>query len=157
MNDHWSENNKIKVSSKLPECPASNYYKPNIIKVLTKISVDGDYFTPKYSSPDSSCADLFANITNKESIGICSSGTEVIDCGFSICISNGYKACVGLDSYWCDKGLILMGHDQINSTENHRVKLNVLNISDKMVIINNKDKIGKIWIEPIYFFEWTNL
>lgn len=156
MNDnYWSEKNKVKVSSKLPQCSANNYYKPNITSVLTKISIDEEYFLPKYSNSNSSSADLFANIPEKESIGICSFGTEIIDCGFSIQIENGYKACISIDSYWCDKGLIIMGSNQIDPQDDCRIKINVMNIGKKILVVSHKDKIGKIWIEPIYFFEWT--
>ena len=155
--NYWvDDKNKIKAKAKIPGCSAANYYCPPINKISTDINFEDDFFIPKYSK-GSSCADIFTFLPddNKKSIGICKSGQFTIDCGFSIKIANGYKACFSLDDSLLNKGLIINGFNQIDSTENHtRVKINVLNIGEKILILSHKDKVGKIWIEPIYFFDW---
>ena len=155
--NNWVDTkNKIKAKAKIPGCSAANYYCPPISKISTNINFEDDFFIPKYSK-DSSCADLFVYMpeNNKNSIGIGKSGQFTVDCGFSLKIAGGYKACFSLDSSLLNKGLIINGFNQIDSTnDNTRVKINVLNIGEKILILNYKDKVGKIWIEPIYFFDW---
>jgi len=155
--NYWVDTkNKNKAKAKIPGCSAANYYCPPVNKVSTNINFEDDFFIPKYAK-DSSCADIFAFLpkNNKSSIGIGTSGQFTIDCGFSIKIASGYKACFSLDASLLNKGLIINGFNQIDSTQDYsRVNINVLNIGEKILILSHKDKVGKIWIEPIYFFDW---
>jgi dUTPase len=152
--NYWVEN-KIKVNSKLPNCSANSYYQPLLNKVSTKIEFDEEFFMPKYQDKDSACADVYANCKDKRQIAISHLGALSLDCGFSIQISNGYKIRFELDSFWSNKGLILSETNCACSGNSTRIKLGLLNIGEKQIIINHKDKIAKIWIEPVYFFEWT--
>lgn len=155
-NNYWSEKKEsIRVNCKLPDCSASKYYKPEINSVFTKIESDDIYFIPKYENSTSSCADIFANIPDKSCSAVAQFSHCLIDCGFSIKISSGYKICFELDPLWSNKGLMLVGSSYIDPDILQRLKLNVLNLGQNQIIINNKDKIGKIWIEPIYFFDWN--
>jgi len=151
--NYWKENNKIKANSKLPSCSANDYYNPNLNKVSTKIEFDEDFFIPKYAEKGSTCADIFINCKDK-CISINCLGLKSIDCGFSIQINNGYRARIELDKIWSSRGMLLVGNPRIDSGKLERVSLEVLNIGDKQLLLDHKEKIGIIWIEPVYFFEW---
>lgn len=151
--NYWKEDEKNQANCKLPSCSAKDYFQPILNKVSTKIECDDEFFIPKYLNSNSTSADVFANCDNAIAIhhqGFCS-----IDCGFSIQIQKGYKACVELDSYWSKKGLVLVGDKFFNSENIEKIKINVYNLGERQVVVNHKDKIAKIWIEPVYFFEWT--
>jgi dUTPase len=148
-NNFWKEIPKAQVSSKLPDSPTSNYKEPNLIKVLTDIKFDDEYFIPKYSN-NGTRAEIHANIAN-EAATITPHGILVVDCGFSIKIMEGYRACFCLDSSL--SSLVISGSNHIEPNEECRVKITVVNVGEK-IIIRNKQIIGKIWIEPVYFFDW---
>jgi hypothetical protein len=141
-NEYWSNENKNKiyVSSKLPPNSAVGYVKPELKKVATKIKADNNEFIPTYSSKNE--ADLFINLPS-ETLLMTTGSSEVIDCGFELEIPNGYKLCVS--SQIC--GLFL------NLIDSKRIKVNASNFGKKL-ILKHKQVIGKIWIEPVYFFDW---
>lgn len=140
-NENWStKEQKIFVSSRLPQSPATGYVKPELKKVAVKIKPDSEDFVPKYS--DKNVADLVANL-NFENLELTSGSHEIIDCGIELEIPAGYKCCVSS----CIQGLFL------NLIEGSRIKVVALNCGKKL-ILKNKQVIGKIWIEPVYFFEW---
>jgi dUTP pyrophosphatase len=154
MNDYWSEKKVKNVNAIITPTPANNYFKPNLIKINTKIKADEEEFIPKYQTADSVCADLLANL-QKEQIEIVSGGCYVIDCGFSMELPRGYKACIASRSGWASKGLIVNNAPgQVDSDYRGRIKICVTNISQNTLTIKNKDRIGQIWIEPVYFFDW---
>lgn len=155
--NYWSETKKNLANAQLPQSPADNYFKPNLIKIVTKIKADEEDFIPKYQTKDSVCADLRANL-DKDTLEIASGGSCLIDCGFSMELPSGYKACIASRSGWASKGLIVNNAPgQIDSDYRGRIKICVTNISQNTLIISNKDRIGQIWIEPVYFFDWENI
>lgn len=140
-NDKWStKKSQIQVFSKLPPNPAVGYVKPEIKKVAVKIKADSEDFIPVYS--DKNVADLFVNLSS-ESLEMTTGSSEEVDCGFELEMPNGYKLCISS----CVPGLFL------NLFDSNRVRLNILNFGKK-TILKNKQLIGKIWIEPVYFFDW---
>lgn len=152
----WSEKKNKNISPLLPPSPANNYFKPNIIKIATNIKADSEDFIPKYQTDGSVCADLLANLNEEESLVIASNECVLIDCGFSMEIPNGYKACIAARSGWASKGLIVNnGPGQIDSDYRGRIKICVTNISDNLLVVKHKERIGQIWIEPVYFFDWN--
>jgi hypothetical protein len=153
QNNYWKENKKIFVNSKLPNCPADNYYKPQIEKINVEISSDEDDFVPAYI--DSNSASIYANIPNKL-LKISKSDYVLIDCGFSIKTPIGYKVSFSLDSVFSNKGLILTSTPDQTHNEQFRINLGVLNLGDA-VTVEHKQKIGLIWIDPVYYFEWTEI
>jgi dUTPase len=149
-NNYWKENKKNFVNSKLPVCSANNYYKPNIQKISTEIFSDDDAFVPVYSN--SFEADFYINIYESK-ISINNLGVATVDCGFSVKIPMGYKMCFSLDENWSSKGLFISGHGNIEPNEKSRVKINLINFGN-MIVMNHGEKLGTTWIEPVYFFEW---
>lgn len=151
QNNYWNENKKIFVNSKLPNCSANDYYKPNIQKIPTEIFCEDDYFIPTYS--ETSESDIYLNIPEGR-IRISNLGVASVDCGFYIKIPVGYRICFSLSKNWSDKGLFISGSSNIESNEKSRVKINLINFGD-MVVMSHKEKLGTIRIEPAYFFEWV--
>jgi|LakMenEpi03Aug12_release.lakeMendotaPanAssembly.Ray.scaffolds.fasta_scaffold205933_3 dUTPase len=145
--NYWSENKKNNnVVTKLPNCAAKDYYSPSINKILTKIVPDNPDFVPVYN--DYHKADIKANTL--EQIKIHKGGHSVIDCGFSLEVPLGYKICASTNLDNIKKGIFI--RDVIN--ENNRIKILIINNGQDTLLINNKDVIGQIYIEPVYFFEW---
>jgi hypothetical protein len=140
--DSWSSEHKIKVSSKLPHSPASNYIYLDVKKVAVCIESDEEEFIPKHSLEQAGKAELIANIPEKEVL-LSESGSHTFDCGFSLKIPVGYKCCVSS----LVPGLF------VETLESKRFKLKVFNSGSK-IMLRHKQKIAKMWIEPIYFFEW---
>lgn len=152
----WIEK-KNHVKPLLPSSPANNYFKPNLIKIVTNIKADSDEFIPKYQTENSVCADLLANL-KEDNLAMASGECVLIDCGFSMEIPNGYKACIAARSGWASKGLIVNNAPgQIDSDYRGRIKICVTNISENLIVIKNKERIGQIWIEPVYFFDWVSV
>ena len=131
---------KTHVYSKLPPNPVSTYNAPDLKKIAVNIDSDEDYFIPRYDADDST-ADLFLN--SSEKIVLSNGSSTIIDCGFSLKIPMGYRICIES----CISGVFL------NLTDSNRVKVNVFNFG-KEITLQHKQKIGKIWIEPVYFFDW---
>lgn len=147
--NYWIEDKKNNnVNSKLPNCVAKDYYTPSITKIATKIHPDNADFIPSYSKGSSS-ADIRANISEGK-IYLYKNAYAVIDCGFSLEIPPGYKMSAHTDCDILKRGIFL--RDIIN--EDKRIKVLLINNGDSVFIINHKDIIGKISIEPAYYFEW---
>lgn len=151
--NYWKEDkNKSNVNAKLPGCSAKNYYNPSINKIISNIKFEDEFFVPKYS--DKSTADVHVCLENESSKYLFTNCPALIDCGFSVSVPSGYKIVFALDAKFLST-LIVCGSNYIDSNEETRFKINVLNISEKLLTLNNKDKIGKIWIEPVYLFDWN--
>lgn len=138
-NCNWSSDDpKIFVSSRLPKSPATDYVRPEINKVAIDISAEDNFFVPKCSSSDGK-AEIFANIP--KSIELEHGTMMVIDCGFDATLPAGYRISVcGIS-----KGLF------VSLADSKRIKVSVFNSGEKHVL-HDREPIGKIWIEPVYFF-----
>lgn len=142
--NNWSSNDpRVFVSSRLPKSPARDYVRPDVNKVAIKIKSDDDFFRPMISTPDGK-AEIFANLGGAKEIQVGQGGVVVVDCGFEMSLPAGYRASVSSSV----PGLF------ISLVEAQRIKVSVFNSGDKCVL-QDRQVIGKIWIEPVYFFEWT--
>jgi len=140
-NEYWAtKSSSIQVSSKLPASPATGYSRPEINKVAVSIDFDDEDFVPIYS--EGSSADVLANLPSGDLV-LPHGGSEIVDCGISLKMPAGYKVCASSSI----PGVFLSLMDA------KRIKLNAFNAGEK-VILRHKQKIAKIWIEPVYFFEW---
>lgn len=141
--DNWKiEKPSIKISAKLPPSPASDYVQPDIRKVAVEITSDDDEFVPSYS-PGCNFAVLLANLPDGD-MDLISGSSTLIDCGFSLKVPPGYR--VNISSIV--SGLFM------NTTDSERFKVNVLNVGGNLRLCN-KQEIARIWIEPVYTFEWV--
>ena len=140
-NEYWSsKGSAAHVSSKLPSSPATGYSRPEINKVAVSIEFDDEDFAPNYS--EGSSADIFANLPSGD-LFLTPGASEVVDCGVSLKIPAGYRICVSSS----------IPGTFFNLIDSKRLKLNVFNAGEKATL-RHKQNIGKIWIEPVYFFEW---
>lgn len=70
-----------------------------------------------------------------------------IDCGFSVKIPDGYKLVVELLSHFKDRGLEI--YNNVLTGES-RLSFNVRNVGREIVVVNNRDRVAFLRIEPIY-------
>lgn len=123
-----------------PRSPAFDYFNPDIRKVAVEVVSDGSDFTP--SCEGSSCvSEVFANIPS--GLDLVHNSSCVVDCGFSMKLPAGYKCRVES----LNPSLFL------SVVDCQRFKLNVFNAGDT-VRLKDRQKIAKIWVEPVYLFEW---
>jgi len=141
-NDYWASESRVKVSSKLPKSPAAGYLAPDIKKVAVQIESDEDDFMPRYSLEDAGRADLVVNIPSGE-ILFSEGGSDILDCGFSLEIPAGYRLCVSSSVHGFFMELV----------DSKRIKIKAFNSGEECTL-RHKQKVAKMWIEPIYFFEW---
>ena len=142
MDNKWSsKDNRVYASPTLPRSPATGYNKPDLKKIAVSISSDEIDFVPSYPA-GSNEADLLANIPSGTLL-FSKGGCNVVDCGFSLEVPVGYRVRVSS----------LLDNLFLNLLEASRIKVNAINLGEEL-ILHHKQKIGKIWIEPVYFFEW---
>ena len=149
---------KVKAEAVLPPSAASDYDCPSILNVATKIVVDEDQFLPTYQTKESACVELIANLeedhAGSKRVALPHRATVVIDCGFSMQLPAGYKACISARSILANKGLIVTNAPgQIDS--DGRVKVVVTNVGKEIVVIEHGDRFAQMWVEPVYLFEWV--
>lgn len=141
--DGWEiDRTAPKVTPKYPSTPAKNYSRPEISKVSVALEADEQAFVPSPSGKDGS-ASIYANIPQGD-LTISGGGTAVIDCGFTLTLPVGYR---------CRVSSVVPGI-LLDTVDSKRFKINATNLGDET---NLKDRqvIGRLWIEPIYFFEWV--
>ena len=131
----------------------SKWVNPNLFSIATKIVADDEKFIPKYQTKDAACADLVANLA--EPLQIFPQGVAIIDCGFSLELKSGYKACIVARSGTAKKGM-LVGNapGQIDPDYRGRVGVVAVNITSQVLTIYPDDRIAQIYVEPIYKFDW---
>lgn len=148
-NNYWSsKENKPVVFSKLQPSPAKGYVSPEIKKIATKINCEDEDFIPRYNSKNN-YADLLINLKNNsedsfKDLKLTYGSLETVDCGIEIEIPSGYK----IRAESSVPGIFL------TLQESKRIKVNLVSFCKEEVILHHKQVIGKLWIEPIYFFEW---
>lgn len=142
-NDNWSASErKVHVSSRLPPCPATDFVAPDIKRVATEIKADSEEFVPEYG-PGENAAVLLANIPSGF-VSFSSGSSETIDCGFSIKVPAGYKVVAQSD----------IPSLFFKLADSERLKVNAFNTTSSKLVLAHKQAIGRIWIEPVYLFEW---
>ena len=146
--NYWAEDKKNNVNSKLPNCVAKDYYTPCINKISTKIYPDSVEFIPSYFESNSK-ADIRANIPEKQ-IKLNKNGCAIIDCGFCMEVPAGYKLSIYTPCELLKKGIFIK--DIVH--ENKRIKVLLINNNNDFFVINHKDLIAQICLEPVYYFEW---
>lgn len=122
--------------------PAKDYSRPSVVKVAVAIKGDSEEFLPTACDASGAC-EIIANIPSGET-RMTEGSMAVIDCGFSIETPPGYRCSVSS----LVPGLIL------EIVDAQRFKVNAINLG-QTTILKDRDVIGKIWIEPVHFFEWV--
>lgn len=140
-NNHWaSERTGAFVTSRLPRSPAQDYVRPEMNRIATTIKGEDDFFPKNTDSEGRS--EIFAKIPEGD-LKIGTGGSAVVDCGFDFSLPPGYRISVSSLVH----GLFL------SILDSKRLKVFVFNLSEELVL-HDRQMIGKIWIEPIYFFYW---
>lgn len=121
--------------------PAKNYSHPEISKVSVFLEADEDAFVPLPAGVDGS-AFISANIPS-ESLSIPRGGSVIVDCGFAVTLPPGYRCRVSSSV----PGILL------DIVESKRFKVNAVNLGDETTL-KDRETIGRLWVEPVYFFEW---
>lgn len=117
-------------------------------------------FIPKYQTTGAACCDLVANIppdaNGSRQLLLNHRSVAKVDCGFSMEIPEGYKACVAARSGWASRGLIVAnGPGQIDSDYRDRVKVIVGNVGkENPIVIKHGDRIGQMWIQEVFQIDW---
>lgn len=141
--DNWKSDPPIpRAVPRSSTTPAKDYSRPSVVKVAVAIKGDSEEFLPAACDPSGAC-EIIANIPSGET-RMTEGSMAVIDCGFSIETPPGYRCSVSS----LVPGLIL------EIVDAQRFKVNAINLG-QTTILKDRDVIGKIWIEPVHFFEWV--
>lgn len=127
--------------AKISRSPAKNYHRPEFFKVAVELKADEDAFLPSEASADGS-VEVFANIPSGKLL-LTRGSSAVVDCGFSMTLPAGYRSRVSSCGPWLLADLV----------DSKRFKLNIVNLGGD-TILNDRDPVGRLWVEPVYFFEW---
>jgi len=136
----------------LKESPAKKFFKPTIENVGVKIVADNPSYIPQYHTEGSACVDL---VSNSDDIRIPHRGIFKFDCGFSMELPPGYKACIVSRSGLASKGIIVANAPGIIDSD-YRGKICVIlaNIGHELALIKRGDRIAQMYIEPVSKFDW---
>lgn len=140
--DGWGRESPLpRVRPKASRSPATEYTRPRIERVALALRSDSDEFRP--AACDSEGRSTFvANIPNGE-LRMPEMGSAVVDCGFGIEVPMGYRAMASS----IVPGVVL------EIVESKRFKVSVVNLRGE-TILRHGEPIGRLWVEPIYFFDW---
>lgn len=140
--DNWRLESPLpRAVPKLPGCSAKGYSSPEVKTVAVSIESDEEEFMPRPCGSDGGCA-IRSNIPSG-SLVMSEGATAVIDCGFSMALPQGYR---------CRMSSSISGL-ALESVDSKRFKVNAINLGGE-TILHDRDTIGRIWVEPVYFFEW---
>lgn len=145
------------VNDVVMQCGVIDPMMGNAMNVKTELQADEEIFIPKYPE-NSSCAELRANIpldtnTNQRKILMPHRATLMVDCGVNIKVPSGYKAVITSVEEQASKGLIITNAPIV--VEDGRISVMVSNIGKQIIAIEHGNVIAKMYLEPIYMFDWT--
>lgn len=141
--DGWRRESPIPRATPRPaRSPASDYARPQVERVALAIKSDSDEFRPSPCDSDGSST-ILANIPQGE-ISMSEGAVATIDCGFSIEVPMGYR---------CRVSSLVPGVF-IDTVESKRFKVSAVNLGSE-TILRHGEPIGRLWVEPVHFFEWV--
>jgi dUTP pyrophosphatase len=117
-------------------------------------------FTPQYQTEGSACCDLIANcppdVNGQKKAVLPPRATVMIDCGFSMAIPPGFKACISARSGHAKAGLLIPNAPgQIDQDYRGRVVVLLTNVSRQLMIVEHGERFAQMWLEPVYRFGWV--
>jgi len=138
----WSrEHPGARVVPKMASTPARDYSNPSISRVPVVVEADHADFSPPSCDRDG-FSRVLANIPSG-GLFIPKGGMATIDCGFTMKLPPGYRCGVTSDVH----GLL------VDIVDSKKFKVNVVNVGDDTTV-KDRDVVGRLWVEPIYLFEW---
>lgn len=119
--------------------------KPSSHVPLIKISLDSAFFMPSDSG------NLFANVPavvgGLRQIALSHRNSAVVDCGLSVKVPKGYQLVMDLSPDLKEHGLMIYNNV---ITGDGRVTISVRNVGREIAIINHRDFVAVMRIEPVY-------
>jgi len=117
-------------------------------------------FEPQYQTEQAACCDLVANcppdVNGQKRAVLPPRATVMIDCGFSMAIPPGFKACISARSGHAKAGLVIPNAPgQIDSDFRSRVVVLLTNVSRQLMIVEHGERFAQMWLEPVYRFGWV--
>lgn len=131
----------------------NNKYKNS--ELSFKIKVADPKYLPLYvdDGVKSNYAILYASVppdcNNNKRLTIAHRGTATVDCGIDVGPMEDYRAVINLSESWQGRGLSSI----TRYVSNGRVKLMVCNVGKEIIVINDKDAVATMHIEPVYKFK----
>ncbi len=127
------------------------------LAVKTDIVVDDPMFLPKYATDGSANVDLVANVppdtTGRKIATIPPGRCVMIDCGFSMAIPKGWKACVSARSGHAKAMMIVPNAPaQLDSDFRGRPLVLIANVGKNMMMVEHGERFAQMWIEPSWRF-----
>jgi dUTP pyrophosphatase len=163
-----SSRSKTGTTKKLSSRSKAKKPKPNPNLVLTQVKVDpatthnghSVSFMPHYQTEGSACCDLIANcppdVSGQRRMVLPPRSSVVVDCGFSMAVPTGYKACISARSGHAKAGLLIPNAPgQIDSDFRGRVQVLLTNISRQILVVEHGERFAQMWLEPVFKFEWS--
>lgn len=141
--DNWKSDPPIpRATPRSSPTPAKDYAMTSVMKVAVSVKGDSEKFIPMVCDPSGAC-EIIANIPSGQ-MKMTEGSMAVIDCGFSIETPPGYR---------CSVSSLVPGV-MLEIVDSQRFKVSAINLG-QTTILKDRDVIGKIWIEPVHFFEWV--
>lgn len=113
-----------------------------------EVSLDGPEFTPQ---AEDGFTWLIANvpvaIDGNRRVALGHRGMATVDCGFSAKVPEGYKLVIELSPDLREHGLEVYKN---TITSESRVNLSVRNVGREVAVVNHRDRVALLRIEPIY-------
>lgn len=84
--------------------------------------------------------------------------TVMIDCGFSMALPLGYKACISARSGHAKAGMVIPNAPgQLDADFRGRIVVLITNISKQLMIIEHGERFAQMWLEPVFRFGWETV
>lgn len=112
-------------------------------------------FIPQYQTEQAAAVDLIANIPGG-SVIMPYRSIEIIDCGFSMELPEGYKSLIGIRSGLASRGMVVVNAPGvIDSDYRGRIKVIAANIGKEVLVVKHGERFAQMRVEPVYTFAWT--
>lgn len=144
-----------KISPVAKKSNTLEYYSPNLFNVAVELTPDDPDFTPVYNEQNWADIKIIVPRLNHQGVQALRLNhrvTEILDCGISLKIPEGFRLVFSTKNSWASRGLFVSKC----YLDGDRVKLIITNIGQETpLVLNHKDVIAQISLEPVYFFDWN--
>lgn len=124
--------------------PAKEYSQPELKKATAKVDADDPVFVPKQEGG-------VYILKAQNGATLPHRATVAIDCGVDIQLEPGWKLVVNSLPKWAEKGLIVTNSGVLSEG---RIHVYVTNVGKEIIVIEPKDNIAQMTIEPLFLIDW---
>lgn len=145
----------VKATKSREKSPATDYFQPPVFRIGTTIVSDTPEFKP-LSKENGKYCEVFLNTVQRSmnQVQLNHRATEVLDFGCKIDLPPGYKINGNVNSSYSALGLVCCS---VYLDDEKRLKFIVTNSGKQTpIILKEKESVGVIWIEPVYYFNWNS-